>query len=367
MQDEVLPPEQNNTEALSTITKAEIDMQIATAKRYPRVVSKVKASMLSYATLDEETAQGCFYSLPRGGKNIQGPSIRLAEIAASCFGNMKAGTRPIQTVTTGDTPHVIVQAVAFDIENNTCISIEKRGRIFRKKGKVPGQFRDVDEDDINLAVNRCSAIALRDAIFKIVPLALVKPVMDEAKRVAIGDVKSLSAKREKVVERLKAMGAPIANVLAKVGATRIEDIDLEKLETLIGLGTALKDGETTLEDAFPAPATKAAATTEAPKEKLAEKPTEAKTKTEPPDDIPFDNPAPAPATASEDVSAQVKVLNIARENGFSFTELVEAALQYGWIDQPIATIDQFPAKQAAIFAKTPSRLVGALAEWKGKQ
>jgi hypothetical protein len=363
MQDEVLPPEQNNTEALSTITKAEIDMQIATAKRYPRVVSKVKASMLSYATLDEETAQGCFYSLPRGGKNIQGPSIRLAEIAASCFGNMKAGTRPIQTVTQGDNPHVIVQAVAFDIENNTCISIEKRGRIFRKKGKMPGQFRDVDEDDINLAVNRCSAIALRDAIFKIVPLALVKPVMDEAKRVAIGDVKSLSAKREKVVERLKAMGAPLPNILAKVGATKIEDIDLEKLETLIGLGTALKDGETTLEDAFPAPATKAAATTtEVPKEGVkkdeareqAAKNAEAEADVTPKDDVPME-------------TAQDKLLTIAKEAGFSFSELVEAALQFGWIDAPIDNIAHFPAKQAQIFVKTPSRLVGALNEWKAKQ
>src|ERR1700760_4459967 len=105
--------------ALEASARAEIDMQISTAKRYPRMLSKVKSDMLSFATLDEETAAACFYSLPRGDKNIQGPSVRLAEIAVSCYGNLRAGSRAVQTVTTGDSPHVIVQAVCHDLERNT--------------------------------------------------------------------------------------------------------------------------------------------------------------------------------------------------------------------------------------------------------
>ena len=54
--------------ALEAISRAEVDMQIATAKRYPRDVSKVKQGMLSIATVDEETAAACFYTLPRYSK-----------------------------------------------------------------------------------------------------------------------------------------------------------------------------------------------------------------------------------------------------------------------------------------------------------
>jgi hypothetical protein len=236
--------------AVEAIERAQIDTQIATAKKYPvhspGMLSQVKAAMLSFATLDEETASGCFYTLPRGGKAIQGPSVRMAEIAISCYGNIRDSVRVIEVVSDGANPHVLVQAVAHDLERNVAISIEKRRRIVKKKNK-----NTIDEDDINLAVNACTAIAFRDAAFKVIPLALIKPVVEAAKKVAVGDIKSLAAKRTVVVDRLKQMGATEKRILAVVGCNKIEDISFEYMEILIGLGTALKDGETTLEEAFP--------------------------------------------------------------------------------------------------------------------
>lgn len=343
---EILPNDASG-DALSAITRAEIDMQVATARRYPRVLSKVKQDMLSFATLDEETAQSCFYTLPRGGKSIQGPSIRLAEIAISCYGNLKAGSRPIQTVTTGDNPHVIVQAVAFDMERNTSISIEKRGRIFAKKDKGGG-YKKIDEDDINLAVNRCSAIALRDAVYKVVPMALIRPVFLEAKRVAVGDVKSLAAKREKVIERLKQMGATEDRILAVVEARKIEDITLDKLETLIGLGTALKDGETSLEEAFPV-----AVKLDDPKQtKEAVTTPEAGAKEE--------------AKEESTKSQQLLLMEAVRKGGFSFIELVEWCVASGNLDGPIETIDDMPPEVATRLLGATTGLLKGLTEARAK-
>ena len=87
--------------AIELQERAQIDVQISTAHRFPRTLSRVKQDMLSFATLDEETAQSCFYTLPRGGKVIQGPSIRMAEIAISCYGNMRSGARVISTNASG--------------------------------------------------------------------------------------------------------------------------------------------------------------------------------------------------------------------------------------------------------------------------
>lgn len=233
--------------ALEAISRAEIDGSIATARKFPQhqpgQLSSVKQSMMTFATLDEETAASCFYTLPRGGKNIQGPSVRLAEIALACYGNCRAGSRIIQTVTTGDSPHVIVQAVVVDLEKNISVSIEKRRRITSKKDFKTGGRKPIDEDDINLATNSCSAIAFRDSVFKVVPLALVKPVFDAARKVAIGDAKTLVTRRADCVEKFAKMGVAKDRIFAKLEIKSVEDITLEHLETLIGMFNAIREGE----------------------------------------------------------------------------------------------------------------------------
>lgn len=238
--------ESTRINAIESISRAEIDMAIATSRRFPRNLTKVKQNLLSYATLDEETAAACFYTLPRGGKNIQGPSVRLAEIAVSCYGNIRAGARVIQTITDGPNPHVVVQAVAMDLENNVHVSIEKRRRITKKKNKT-----EIDEDDINLASNAGSAIAFRDAVFKIVPMALIKPTFEQCRKVAIGDAKSLVDRRNRMVETFGKMGVTPDRVLAKVEKKSIEEIGLDDIETLLGLFNAIKEGEVVIEEAFP--------------------------------------------------------------------------------------------------------------------
>ena len=234
--------------AIESMERALIDTQVATAKKYPRPpLSKIRDNMMDFVTLDEETAASCFFTLPRGNKTIQGESIRMAEIAVSQYQNVRVSTRIISMVTAGEAPYVVVQGVAFDLEKNFASSIEKRRRIIGKKFKNG----KIDEDDINLAVNACSAIAYRDATFKMIPKALIKPVFEAAKRVAIGDIRSLVAKRAEVIARLQKMGATQEKILAVLEARTVEDITVEQLQILIGLGTALKDGEVTLEDAFP--------------------------------------------------------------------------------------------------------------------
>ena len=245
MTDETMPVEIVQNDALASIERAQVDVQISTARKYPRTLSKVKERMLSFATLDEETASSCFYTLParRGGddKPIQGPSVRMAEIALASYQHVKAGSRIIAD----DGKFLTAQAVVHDLENNVAVSIEVRRRVTSKSG---ARYSD---DMIAVTGNAACSIALRNAVFRVVPRALITPVYEAAKRVAVGDVKSLTSKRAQIIARLKQMGAKDAAILAAVGADKIEDIDLARLEVLIGLGTAIKDGEITLETAFP--------------------------------------------------------------------------------------------------------------------
>ncbi len=43
---------------------AEIESQIATAKRYPRDIQVFKDKLMAMANIDQETAEGCYYALP---------------------------------------------------------------------------------------------------------------------------------------------------------------------------------------------------------------------------------------------------------------------------------------------------------------
>lgn len=229
--------------ALELIERAQIDMQVSTAKKYPRDLVTVKRRMMEFATLDEETAEACFYTLSREGKNIQGPSVRLAEIAVACYGNLRAASRLIDN----DGKTVTSQGVCHDLENNTLISVEVKRRITGKSG------RTYSEDMQVVTGNAANAISFRNAVFKVIPGALVRPVYESAKKIAVGDASTLSTKRLKIIARLNAMQVTTERILERLNKTAVESIGLDDLEILIGLGTAIKDGDTTVDEAFPAP------------------------------------------------------------------------------------------------------------------
>jgi hypothetical protein len=226
---------------MSALVRSEIECQLDAAHRYRRSTTKFLQDAKTMATLTQGVAEACLYSLTRGGKLIAGPSVRLAEIVASCYGNLHVGARVIGV----EDNEIIAQGVAWDLEKNLRTTIEVRRRITNSKGV---RF---NEDMITVTGNAAASIALRNAIFRVVPRAYVDTVYEAARALAVGDAKSLSAKRAEVLERLQKRGVEKERVLARLDRKGVDDIDLADLETLIGLGTAIKDGAQTLDEAFP--------------------------------------------------------------------------------------------------------------------
>lgn len=230
--------------ALEAITRSEVAMQLDSAHRWPRSISRFLQEARSLATISVEVAESCMYSVPRGGKMITGPSVRLAEMVASSWGNLHVGARVIDATET----EVIAQAVAWDLQKNTRVTIEAQRSILDRNGR---RFND---DMIRVTGMAAISIALRNAVFRIVPRAYVDTVYAHARAVAVGDAKTLVSRRDDVLGRLGKLGATPDRVLARLGVAGINDISLEHLETLIGLGTAIKGGDLPLDEAFPMPA-----------------------------------------------------------------------------------------------------------------
>lgn len=258
--------------ALPLLARAELDQQVATAKAYPRSIAKFKAEALAMATLDQETAASCFYSLPRGGKAIEGPSIRLAEIVGSAWGNLNYGARVVSI----DEKFLTAQGICRDMERNVTMTTEIIRRITDKNG------RRYNDDMIGVTANAACSIALRNAIFKVVPLTYAKDILAHARKVAIGDAKTLGARRAQMVEYFGKMGVEPKRILWLLDKPSVEDIGMDEMQVLIGLANAIKDGDTTVDEAFPAKDPKAPAAAEpAPTSKAEQAVAERKKKTAP--------------------------------------------------------------------------------------
>ncbi len=227
---------------MDSLTRAEINIQIATAHHYPRSIKRALDDATAMATLNIETAESCFYKLPRSGKSIEGPSVRLAEIIGSAWGNMRYGAR----IAGEEKDFIIAQGIAHDLERNVACSIEVRRRI------VDGQGRRYNADMIGVTANAAASIALRNAIFKVIPRSYTDCVYNEAKQVAIGDASTLNERRDMAIAFFRdKLNLDESRILKAIGRAGVDDITLDDLETLTGLKTAIREGDTTVDEAFP--------------------------------------------------------------------------------------------------------------------
>lgn len=239
---EVLPPT-----ALEAQVKAEIDIQISTAHRFPRSMAQFKARALDMATIDEETAASCIYSRPVGkgpdGKQkfAEGLSVRMAEIVGAAFGNLRVGATIIEQTER----FVRVRGMAHDLESNFAAATEVVESTVKRDGTP------YDERMRIVIAKAALAKARRDATFQVVPKALCRPVEIEARKVAVGDARTLESRRDGVMEWIGKLGIEPERVFTALGIKGAADIGQDELQTLIGLRTSIKDGDVGVDEAFP--------------------------------------------------------------------------------------------------------------------
>lgn len=234
----------------ATIVKAELDTQIATANAYPRdeIASIEKAIKL--ACLDEETAAGCFYALPRKDKNgnnifIEGESIRLAEIMRSTWKHMHTETRVVEVTER----YIDTAAVCWDLQNNNKHIATDRISIWFGEKNGRGGYRANNDMQIMLA-KASQAKALRNAIFMIIGKSNVQAVARQAKKFALGAQKPLITRVTAAVTKLVKMGVNKEELMAFFGYTTMSEFTEEDYSSLIGVGTSLKEGFIKPEELF---------------------------------------------------------------------------------------------------------------------
>lgn len=254
--------EVKQADMLAAINRSEVDMQISTAKQYPRDIQAALNRIQTLATLDEETAGDCFYTLRRGngGQVIEGLSVRFAEIIAGAWGNLRAQARIIGN----DGRTITAQGVCHDLETNFAVSVEVKRRITDKRGKT------YNEDMQVMTGNAACAIAFRNAVLKVVPKSVTKRIIEQVKQVAIGQAMDLETSRSKMIAYFGKLGVNQAALFSYLGVARVEDVDSQMIFELRGLANALKEGTTTIAETFQASSTDSQKTAESVRKKAEE-------------------------------------------------------------------------------------------------
>lgn len=229
-----------HAEALNAIERANVDIQISTAKKYPRDIQQVINKIKTIAEIDKETAADCFYNLKREGKNIEGISVRMAEIIGNSWGNMRIMT----SIIGNDGKTITARGECIDLENNFAASCEVKRRITTKDG------RTYSEDMQVVTGNAAASIAYRNALFKVVPKAFFSRAIAEIKDVAFGKALDLETTRNNMAKWFDGIGINEATLCDYAEVDNLEQLDKDKVIELRGLANAINEGDTTAKESI---------------------------------------------------------------------------------------------------------------------
>lgn len=213
---------------------SEVQGAMVLAKRFPRNPIAALDNILT-ACQRPGLAEQALYSYARGGNEITGPSIRLAEAMAQAWGNVQFGVRELEQRGGEST----VQAYAWDMETN--VKQEKTFQVKHERYTKKGKYALEDPRDIYEMTANQGARRLRACILGIIPGDVIDAAVSQCEQ-------TLKAKADTSPEALKKLVEAFANYkvtkeqIEKRIQRRLDTITPAQLVALRKIYNSLKDG-----------------------------------------------------------------------------------------------------------------------------
>lgn len=222
---------------------AEAQGKLVIAQKFPRNEIQAFAEMKK-ACRRIGLAEKAFYSYPRGGETVSGPTIRLAEELARCWRNIEYGIKELSQ----DNGKSEMQAFAWDLEANT-MSVQNftnpHAREVRGKVKALTSLRDIYENNANMAGRR-----LRSRILAVLPADFVEEAIAECKKTLAGHNNiPLGDRIRKMTDVFEQMGVT-QDMLEKRLGRKLETMSGDDLTEYVGIFNSLKEKNTKISDWF---------------------------------------------------------------------------------------------------------------------
>lgn len=224
---------------------AEAQGKLVIAKRFPR--DEVQAYAKAIEACQRPTmAEKAFYSFPRGGQTVEGPTIRFAEELARCWGNIDYGIKELSQ----DNGKSEMQAYAWDLETNAQSVQNFTNPHQREQGKKMVTLtsqRDIYENNANMATRR-----LRSRILAILPSWFVEDCIEECKKTVAGNNETpLIDRVKKMVIQFAKFGVTQEQIEQRL-KRRVDTMTADDFVEYVGIYNAIKNKESKIADWFEA-------------------------------------------------------------------------------------------------------------------
>lgn len=223
--------------------QSEVQGMIVLAKKFPRD-QKAALDRILNACTRASLAECAVYQYARGGSDVTGPSIRLAEAIAQNWGNLQFGIRELEQRNGEST----VEAFAWDLETN--VRQSKVFQVSHVRHTKQGSKLLTDPRDIYEMVANQGARRMRSCILSVIPGDVVDAAVDQC------DLTLKSAAGEVTPERIKAMlekfavfGVTREQIEARI-QRRIDTVSAAQLVSLGKVYNSLRDGMSQPQDWF---------------------------------------------------------------------------------------------------------------------
>ena len=222
---------------------AEAQGRLLIAKRFPRDESAAFARAMD-ACRRESLAKVAVYRYPRGGQSVEGPSIRLAEELARCWGSIAYGIRELSR-RDGESE---MEAYAWDLQTNVISAQTFTVRHLRdKRGGAErlGDERDIYEITANMGARR-----LRARILAVLPPDLVDAAVAQCRETLKGDhTKPLADRIKAMTQAFAKLGVTVDMLAARLGRP-LDTATPDDLADMHGIYASLRDGASSTRDWF---------------------------------------------------------------------------------------------------------------------
>lgn len=221
---------------------AETQSAMIIAKRFPR--NQIEAlDRIEQACSRPGLADSALYSYARGGTEITGPSIRLAEAIAQQWGNLQFGIRELEQRNGEST----IEAYAWDVETN--VRQVKVFQVAHKRHTKKATYSLEDPRDIYELTANQGARRLRSCILGIIPGDVVESAVKqcEATLKAVADTSPEALK--KLVDAFAGFKVTKEQIEKRI-QRRLDTITPAQLISLRKVYNSMKDGMSTAADWF---------------------------------------------------------------------------------------------------------------------
>lgn len=282
-------PSNASTAIASQREVAEVQAAMIVAKRFPRDPIAAMDRILNACTRTS-LAEHAIYQYGRGGQDVTGPSIRLAEELARQWGNISCGVTELSRV------NGVSECLAWAWDLETNFRDEKRFQVKHWRDTKKGGYAITDERDIYELIANMGARRKRACILAVIPGDVQEAAVNQCEI-------TLRTRAEVTPERVSSMIEKFAEfgVTKDMIETRIQRrMDAITPALLVNLGkiyNSLRDGMSAVSDWFEVTSEEpeTPSKTEAVKDKLRSR----KAKTEPKPETKAEEPESDPKQGSE--------------------------------------------------------------------